>query len=142
MILESQRRLAAEILGVGKNKVLMDKNNLEDIKKAITRYDIRELIKGGTIKVRIKPKAKKKNKEKIKRSIGKTRKRIAKRKERYIHKIRKFRKYIQSLLDKKMISQDEKKKLRKMARAGEIRNMKHLQDYVQNIINKKIELKK
>jgi len=142
MIFNGQRRLAAEILGVGENKVLFDKNNLEDIKKAITRFDIKELIKEGAIKVRIKKKSKKSAKEKTRRGTGSRRIRPLMRKEKYIHKIRKLRKYIQRIFDQKIIDKNEKKKLRKMAKAGELRSLRHLQEHLTTIMNKKLEVQK
>ena len=137
MMLEGQRRLAAEILNVGKNKVLFDKNKLDDIKKAITRLDIKDLIKDGTIKVKARIKHKK-LKEKGRRGVGSRRMRPLRRKEKYVKKIRKLRRYAQSLVDHKIIDKKEKKILRKMAKAGELRSLRHLQEHVTNIMNKKI----
>jgi large subunit ribosomal protein L19e len=140
MIVESQRRIASELLGVGRNKVWFDKNRLDDIKKAITRLDVKELIKEGAIKARIKRKVEKKaKKEKRRRGIGKRKIRVANRKGRYIFKIRKLRKYIAEIFEKKIISREEKKKLRTMARSGELRSLKHLQEYLAVTMNKKIE---
>jgi len=136
MIVESQRRLAAEILGVGKNRIIFDKNKIEDIKKAITRFDIKELIKEGTIKVKIRKKAEAKKTERG-RGTGSRRMRVTRRKERYVKKIRKLRKYIQEIYDKKVIDNKEKKHLRTMAKAGELRSLRHLQDHLIGM-NKKL----
>jgi len=46
----SQRRLAAQILKVGTNRVWMDPERLEDVEVAITREEIRKLIHEGAIK--------------------------------------------------------------------------------------------
>lgn len=144
MIVENQRRISAELLNVGKNKVWFDKNRLEDIKKAITRLDVKELIKEGAIKVRIKRKSEKKKEEKIKkrRGIGNRKIRVSNRKQKYVFKIRKLRKYIQDLFEKNTIDKAERAKLRIMARSGELRNLRHLQDYLTSVMNKKIEAKK
>jgi large subunit ribosomal protein L19e len=142
MTLEGQRRISSEILGVGKNKVWFDKNRLDDIKKAITRLDVKELIKEGAIKARIKRKVEKKaGKIKKRRGTGKRKIRVMRRKEKYIKKIRKLRKYIHEIFEKKIINQKEKKKLRVMARSGELRNLRHLQEYLATTMNKKIEVK-
>jgi large subunit ribosomal protein L19e len=134
-----QKRLASEILGVGRNRIWTDKNRLEDIEKAITRNDVRELIKEGAIKARIRIKKKKKAEKKgRRRGVGSIKKKIARRKEKYVYKIRKLRKYIQNLKNKKVINQDEKKKLRMMSRSGELKSLRHLKDHVSNIMNKKI----
>ncbi|PSP87753.1 50S ribosomal protein L19e [Halobacteriales archaeon QS_4_69_34] len=47
--LKAQRRLAADVLGVGKNRVRFDPDAQGEIAEAITRADIRELIADGTI---------------------------------------------------------------------------------------------
>lgn len=50
MSLSNQRRLAAEVLGVGETRVWIDPTRFEDVVAAITREDIRNLIKEGVIK--------------------------------------------------------------------------------------------
>jgi len=48
--LRSQRRIAAQILKVGTNRVWIDPERLEDVEVAITREEIRKLIHEGAIK--------------------------------------------------------------------------------------------
>jgi large subunit ribosomal protein L19e len=48
--LKSQRRLAADLLKVGENRVWIDPNRTEDVEIAITRTEIRKLIHEGAIK--------------------------------------------------------------------------------------------
>ena len=43
-MLDVQRRLAAQMLKCGKNRVKFDPDSLEEIKEAITKADIRGLI--------------------------------------------------------------------------------------------------
>jgi len=50
MDLKNQRRMAAEILDCGENRVWIDPNRAEDLADAITRADIRTAIESGTIK--------------------------------------------------------------------------------------------
>lgn len=50
MSLRSQRRLAAELLKVGSNRVWIDPDRIQDIEIAITREEIRKLIHEGAIK--------------------------------------------------------------------------------------------
>jgi len=54
MKVKNQKRLASEILGVGKHRVFIDPTKLEDVKKAITKEDIRNLIKEEVIRKRNK----------------------------------------------------------------------------------------
>ncbi len=50
MSLRSQRRLAAELLKVGSNRVWIDPDRVEDVEVAITRAEIRKLIHERAIK--------------------------------------------------------------------------------------------
>lgn len=50
MSLKIQRRIAAKVLKVGESRVWMDPERFEAISMAITRDDIRALIKEGAIK--------------------------------------------------------------------------------------------
>ncbi|MCL2149278.1 MAG: 50S ribosomal protein L19e [Methanomassiliicoccaceae archaeon] len=54
MDLKNQKRMAAEILKCGENRVWMDPDGLDDIEGCITRSDIRTAIGSGLI--RAKPK--------------------------------------------------------------------------------------
>ena len=47
--LRTQRRLAADVLDVGKNRVRFDPDRQGDIAEAITREDVRELVAEGVI---------------------------------------------------------------------------------------------
>ena len=48
-MLDVQRRLAAQILKCGKNRVRFDPARLDEIKEAITKADIKSLTKRGII---------------------------------------------------------------------------------------------
>ena len=50
--LSVQRRLAAKILGVGKDRIAFDPDRSEDIEDAITREDVKKLYREGAIKVK------------------------------------------------------------------------------------------
>ena len=67
--LSAQKRLAADVLDVGKNRVWFDPDAQSDISEAITREDIRELVNEGTIRAE----------EKRGNSKGRSRERKAKR---------------------------------------------------------------
>jgi large subunit ribosomal protein L19e len=50
--LSNQKRLAAELLGVGESRIWLDPEKLTDAANAITREDVRGLIKDGTVKLK------------------------------------------------------------------------------------------
>jgi len=49
MSIVTVRRLAADILGVGENKVWISPEKISEVSSALTRDDVRALIKQGTI---------------------------------------------------------------------------------------------
>jgi large subunit ribosomal protein L19e len=54
MDISNQKRMAAQVLGCGRNRVRMDPNRLDDISEAVTRKDIRKLVTSGAIFARQK----------------------------------------------------------------------------------------
>jgi len=48
--LRNQRRMAASIIKCGANRVWMDQDRIDEIAKAVTKDDIRVLVKGKAIK--------------------------------------------------------------------------------------------
>lgn len=50
MDLKNQKRMAAEVLKCGRNRVWIDPNRAEDVADAITRADIRTAIQSGSIR--------------------------------------------------------------------------------------------
>jgi len=49
--LSAQKRLAADELGVGKNRIWFDPDRQSDLAEAITREDIRDLVEEGAIQI-------------------------------------------------------------------------------------------
>ena len=54
MDLKNQKRMAAEILKCGENRVWIDPDKIEEVAECITRADIRTAIASGTIKAKPK----------------------------------------------------------------------------------------
>jgi large subunit ribosomal protein L19e len=52
MDISNQKRMAAQVLGCGLNRVRMDPTRMEDISEAVTRKDIRKLVASGAIGAR------------------------------------------------------------------------------------------
>lgn len=137
--LATQRRLAAEILGIGKGRVWFDPERLVDIGEALTKADIEELIKDKAIKAkpiakRIKRKERRKTKKR--RGPGRIKMKVKKRKQRYVKRIRKLRNYLKMLKSKAAITVQESHHLRKLVKAGQFKSKREMQNYVQNILKK------
>lgn len=141
MKLTTQKRISADLLKCGVNRVWFDPNRLTEIKEAITKADIRGLIKDIAIQKRLK--------ESIVGSSGKARL-IQKRKgrlggpgsrkgkkrarlnakEQWIHKIRAQRKFIQKLKEKGVAHEATKDMYRKSG-GGFFRSISHMKLYME-----------
>ena len=135
-----QRRLAASVLKIGQHKVWLDPMRINDVKDALTKVDIEELIKDNAIKSKIKMKKKenveiakkypKKKARKRRRSTGHIRKKLKKRKEKYVKLIRKLRKFLKMLRLNGTLTTKEHNYLRKLAKAGQFKSRRHLQEHI------------
>ena len=141
-MLKVQRRLAAQILKCGENRVRFDPSRLDEIKESITKTDIRSLIGSGAITMsrlnntskywarQIKgQKSKSKQKGPGSRKGKKTARTHSKR--RWINKIRLQRGYIKSLRDSQKIISADYHELYMKSKGGFFRSLRHLKLYVE-----------
>lgn len=141
MNLTVQRRLAAEILNVGENRVWFDPERLEEISAAVTRDDIRNLIKQGAIKAKpkegisrarareVQEKKKKGRRRGPGSRKGKATARMS-RKEKWMMKIRAIRKYLKNLRARRIITQSTYRKLYRLAKGGMFDSVAYLKSYI------------
>lgn len=139
--LKSQRRLAAQILKVGQNRVWINPERMEDVEVAITREEIKKLIHEGVIKsfpekgvsrarARILHKKKKKGLRKGPGSrSGAAHAKISK-KEAWMTKIRALRKKLRKLKTRKTITKDTYRRMYKMAGSGGFESVADLERYL------------
>lgn len=137
MKLTNQKRIAAKLLKVGINRVLFDETKLKEIKEAITKEDIRALIKDGAIKARqkkgissfrskkIKIQKRKGRKQGIGSRGGRRKARLSK-KRRWMQKVRAQRKLIKLLKNKKLITTLTYSKLCKKVKGNFFRSRRHI----------------
>lgn len=137
MNLRSKRRLAASVLGVGKDRVIFDEEYSDLIQDAITRSTIRGLIGFGAIKAapekgisrgRLRERS---NKLKRGRGSGSTEGSGGARnprKQLWISKVRALRWRLEVAKERGDLSQASYKKLYKQVKGGQVRGVKHLLD--------------
>ncbi|MFX0034992.1 MAG: 50S ribosomal protein L19e [Candidatus Hermodarchaeota archaeon] len=141
MNLKPQRRMAAEILKCGENRVYFDPYLIEDISLAITREDVRNLIKQGVIQKKYKEGISKyrknltheRKKKGRARGLGKRKgKKYARtpKKRAWIRKIRPIRKELKKLRDRKLITATNYRKLYKNAKGGMFHSVAQLNRYI------------
>ena len=139
--LRNQKRMAADLLKCGVNRVWMDQDRLEEIAKAVTKDDIRVLIKGKAIKRRqIKgiSSGRKKfiaDQKKKGRRRGHGSRKGAKyarlpKKERWIKTIRPIRAYLKSLRHENQIDKTTYRRYYRKAKGGEFRSKHHLRTHM------------
>lgn len=130
MKLDKKKELAAKSLKVGKKRVVLVEARLEEIKEAITKQDIQDLVKSEAIKVRPKKGRKKVKKRKSKRREGKVRKKVKKRKQEYVKITRKLRSYVKELKNNEKIDKETYKDLRKKIRNRYFKSKAQLKEYL------------
>lgn len=130
MNLKTKKELAAKTLKVGKERIKFVDARREDIKEAITKQDIRDLIADGAILIK-ETKGRKKVRRKNKRSTGNIRKKVNRRKKEYITLTRKLRRYIAELKKQGRLSAEEITELRKKIRNRFFKSKSNLKNYIE-----------
>jgi len=141
--LSNQKRMAAEILGIGETRVWMDGERLDDIAAAITRADIRTLLEEGAIKRKPKKGVSKgrararMTKRKYGHRKGHGSRRGAKgartpKKEQWMKRIRALRQRLRTLRDESTIDATTYRKLYNKAKGGEFRSVAHLNAHLES----------
>ena len=141
MKLTVQKRIAAEVLGCSQKRVIFDTDSLKDIKEAITKADIKSLVKQRMIRKLQKKgvsrvRAKKRHVQKTKgrrRGIGKrkgTAKARTPEKRAWINKIRLQRAVLKQLKEKALIAKNIYRDLYLKAKGGFFRSRRHLKTYM------------
>jgi large subunit ribosomal protein L19e len=142
--LTAQRRLAADELDVGENRVYLDPDAQSEIAEAITRDDVRDLIEEGVIRTKG---------EKRSNSRGRARERNQKRayghrkgpgsrkgkaggrqnsKDDWTSRIRAQRRRLKELRDSSELTPSQYRELYDMAAGGEFDSVSDIERYVEN----------
>ncbi len=139
--LSSQRRLAAEILKVGQNRVWIDPGRISDVEAAITRDEIRKLIHEKIIKslpekgvsrarARIIHEKKRKGRKRGAGSRSGTARAKISKKEAWMSKIRSMRRKLRALKANRTITEGTYRKLYLMASSGRFESVADLERYL------------
>jgi large subunit ribosomal protein L19e len=139
--LKSQRRLAAQILKIGQERIWIDPNRVDDVEAAITREEIRKLIHEGVIKP-LKEKgvsrararlAHEKKKKGLRRGSGSRsgagKARISK-KEAWMKRVRALRKRLRELKDSKIITESIYRELYSMVKSGRFESITDMERHI------------
>lgn len=136
-----QKRLAAQILKCSKNRIKLDSTQMESIKEAITKQDIRGLIKGKVIsrkpkketsRVRARHIAKQKAKGRQKGQGTRKGKKTARtpKKERWMNAVRIQRAILKNLRSKGFLKASDYHNLYRKVKGGFFRSQRHIKIYM------------
>lgn len=139
--LKSQRRLAAQILKVGQNRVWIDPERIDDVEVAITRDDIKKLIHEDVIKplpekgvsrarARVLHEKRKKGRRRGSGSRSGTFHAKISKKEAWMSKIRALRKRLRELKTSRIITENTYRKLYTMASSGRFGSIADMERYL------------
>jgi len=128
MKLDLKKKLAAKTLKVGLGRVKLDTERLDEIKEAITRQDIKDLVASGAISVKDVKGRKTNVKRKHRRRIGKIKIKVNTRKQDYVKMTRKLRKYVVGMEREGKIDKETKTDVRKKIRNKVYKSKRHLKE--------------
>ncbi|MEN6329456.1 MAG: 50S ribosomal protein L19e [Methanobacteriaceae archaeon] len=143
MNLTTQKRLAAEILKVGVNRVWIDPDHSEEVSQAITREGVKKLIADGAIKARPKKgissyrskkiaQQKSKGRRKGRGSIKGAKGARNPKKKAWMTTIRALRTDLKDMRDNREINRTTYRKLYKMAKGGAFRSKSYMKTYARD----------
>jgi large subunit ribosomal protein L19e len=132
MTMGTIRRLAADIMGVGENRVRIKPDGAKEAEKAMTRADVRDLIKNGTItKAEVKGR---RTKERRKRKTIGSRRGSAKArsggKEAWMAKVRSQRRFLVQLVGEDALEKGRKRIIYMRIKSGLFRSKRALLAYL------------
>lgn len=141
--LKSQRRMAAEIMDVGENRVWIDPEHTDKVAEAITRNDIRNLVEGGTIDKKDVKGTSNARAKKIKKQKGKGQRKghgsrkgaknaRKSNKDKWMEQIRAIRTRLKEMREEDEVTSEEYRDLYDKAKGGFFRDVKHLENHVEN----------
>src|SRR3989339_150575 len=131
MRLGNQKRISAEMLGVGKSKVWFDTEHMTEIKEAITKGDVRTLIRKRIIQRRpeLGHSRVRARKRLTQRRKGKKSSRLTK-KTAWMNLVRGQRTFLKELKLKGLVSIPTYRNLYSKIKGGYFRNKRHIKLYL------------
>lgn len=131
MNLKKKKQLVARTFNIGAGRIAFDSERIDEIKEAITKQDMRDLLSSGVIFIKeVKGRRKEKQRKRRKKGPGKIKKKIKNRKQRYVKITRKLREFVRQLKLQGRISKEDYKIIRKQIRARMFRSKEHMNELI------------
>ena len=129
MNLKKKKQLAARTLGVGIARISFRNDRIDEIKEAITKQDIRDLVSGNAIIVN-GIKGRKSHVKRKSRGMGRTKKKIRNRKQTYVKLTRKLRNYLKEIKKQNRLTKEEYRRIRKQIKSKMFRSKSHMKELI------------
>jgi large subunit ribosomal protein L19e len=138
--LKSQRRLAAQVLKVGQNRVWIDPDRIDDVETAITREEIKRLIhekaiqqlpEKGISRSRARSLHAKKKRGLRRGPGGRSKPRVSG-KEMWVKRIRALRRRLRELKAKRVITESTYRRFYRMAKSGVFKSVAELDRHIES----------
>jgi large subunit ribosomal protein L19e len=129
MNLRNKKKLIARTFGVGIDRIKITSG--EEIKEAITKQDIKDLVNQGLIIIKDKKGVRGRNKKKTRKGAGS--RKFTVKKDNYLIITRKLRGYIKNLKKKGKISKEEHYKFGKKIKSRIFKDLSHLKQEIRMI---------
>lgn len=133
MNLLTKKRLAARALGVGVNRIRFNNERLNDVKEAITKQDIRDLMADGALSIREVRGRSSGRTERPRRRAGSVKVHVGKQKRTYVNFIRKTRAYLAEIRKQENITSEQFIQLRKELKGRHIHSKTHLKERITHL---------
>ena len=130
MKLDKKKQLAIRVLKMGKERIIFNSERLDEIKEAITKQDIRDLVTSGAISIREITGKRIKERRKTRRRAGSIRKKVKNSKQVYVQRTRKLRAYLVELRKQGKITREQYYTFRKQIKASTYRNKAHMKEHI------------
>lgn len=131
MAIATIRRLAADIMRVGENKIRIAPDNVKEAEGALTRADVRGLIDKGII-TRLKPQGRASTRKKERRSVGKRRGIMIPEKEAWMMKVRAQRRLLRTLTADGALKKGTRRSVYGKVKSGIFRNKRAMLIYLKD----------
>ncbi|MEM2237017.1 MAG: 50S ribosomal protein L19e [Candidatus Caldarchaeum sp.] len=134
MTLEFQKRIAAELMKCGVSRVRFDPERLDEIESAITRAEIKQLIRDGAIqKLPSKGVSRARVRERRRRGPGSregAKYSIIPRKLQWMRRVRAQRRFLKKLRDQGQLESSDYRQLYAYVKAGNFKSVASLREFI------------
>lgn len=130
MSVHTVRRLAADLLNVGENRIRINSEGISEVLSAMTRTDVQALIDKGMIKAAPKKGRKKKAKKRKRKEGSRKGRKGGNAKKEWMKKVRSQRKLLKKLIELGALPKEDKRPIYMKVKSGIFRSKRAMIAYL------------